>query len=66
MAFSSHLSTYKANIKIITIYSHSYKTIGQVYGLENLNFLYFCKNLKLLENWYIRSIHPLYNMCKFH
>ena len=31
--FSSHLSTYKANIEIISFYSHSYKTMEGIYGL---------------------------------
>ena len=45
--FSSHLSNYTANTKIILIYSHSYKTIEGIYGLQNLNFPYFCKNFKI-------------------
>ena len=30
--FSIHLSTYKANIKVISIYLHTYKTIEDIYG----------------------------------
>ena len=39
--FSSQLSTHKANTEIISISSHSYKTIEEVYGLQNFKFPLF-------------------------
>ena len=56
--FLSCLSTCGADTVMISVYSHSYKTIEEVYGLQNLNFPYFCKNLKLLEDWYVGSTYP--------